>query len=716
MIAEAGSVWDALTVALNPAFERPRLRPGLVARRLTSARGKPYLILKNETTRTYLRVAPDEYFLIGLIDGERTLKDLVMAYFMEHRAFAFDRISNLITQLRQHLFLEELPRDAWSGLAGQLDRGTPAERAARILHSFVYRELPFEGFDGALTALYRHAARVLFTRPVRTLILLLAILGVVLTSGALLASGRDPLRITGSSSAALASFLLISLVLLPAHEFAHALAVKSYAREVHRGGMLVFYGLPAFFVDSSDIWMEPLRARLVVSAAGVIAVSAIGGLAMLGVILLPAAASSTFLFQIAVAGLLSNLWNLIPLVETDGYYLLLDWLDLPLLRSRSFAFIRNDLPRKLRARERFNREERIFGIFGALALAYSIYAVTWGVYFWLARLQPVIADAWTSGEIVMQVVLVLAGVTIAISVGLALAQRLEQGLTSIGRGVARRRATRAASRARDRLDARELVNALPFLFQVPPVERNRLAGLFRPMRFRPGTYVVREGHTGDTFFVVRRGIAEVVRLDAQGWPQLMGVVRRGDAFGELALLYRQPRLASVRARTDLELLALDKSAFEAVIAPAMEAYGITRRWIEDRSELGRVPLFSDVGSAGLDALLRSLQPEERPAGAVVVREGDPGDAFYVIRSGRVRVSNAANGPLAELGAGAYFGEMALSSDTPRNATVEAIEPVRLWALRREAFDRLLLQQLGLGETLANEAARRSRRSVPDTLT
>jgi putative peptide zinc metalloprotease protein len=51
-----------------------------------------------------------------------------------------------------------------------------------------------------------------------------------------------------------------------------------------------------------------------------------------------------------------------PLLELDGYYMLVDWLEIPLLRSRAFAFVRSDLWRKLRARQPFDREERIFAV------------------------------------------------------------------------------------------------------------------------------------------------------------------------------------------------------------------------------------------------------------------------------------------------------------------------------------------------------------------
>ena len=80
----------------------------------------------------------------------------------------------------------------------------------------------------------------------------------------------------------------------------------------------------------------------------------------------------------------------------------------------------------------------------------------------------------------------------------------------------------------------------------------------------------------------------------------------------------------------------------------------------------------------------SFAPEE-----TIVRQGEIGDKFYVIESGSVEVSGIKEGvPFAgiALGVGDFFGEVALLTGTPRNATVVAREPVTLFTLAKEHFD------------------------------
>ena len=100
--------------------------------------------------------------------------------------------------------------------------------------------------------------------------------------------------------------------------------------------------------------------------------------------------------------------------------------------------------------------------------------------------------------------------------------------------------------------------------------------------------------------------------------------------------------------------------------------------------LRTMPLFRPLPATTIDELALSLIPVHAAAGTEIVREGDPGDRFYVIESGEVDVSLDGE-HVGTMGAGDHFGEIALLRDVPRTATVTAKSEVSLRALERDEF-------------------------------
>jgi MFS family permease len=100
--------------------------------------------------------------------------------------------------------------------------------------------------------------------------------------------------------------------------------------------------------------------------------------------------------------------------------------------------------------------------------------------------------------------------------------------------------------------------------------------------------------------------------------------------------------------------------------------------------LGSVPIFAPLPGGTLEHLAGRLVPLRLEAGTMIVREGDPGDRFYIVAEGEVDVSHD-GAFVSSLSEGGYFGEIALIRDIPRTATVTARTPVVLYALDREDF-------------------------------
>ena len=107
------------------------------------------------------------------------------------------------------------------------------------------------------------------------------------------------------------------------------------------------------------------------------------------------------------------------------------------------------------------------------------------------------------------------------------------------------------------------------------------------------------------------------------------------------------------------------------------------------TELARVGLFGSLPGETLGKLADRMRRDEVAAGTVIVREGDPGDLFYVLLSGVAGVSQSALGERRILKAGEFFGEVALTMRVPRTATVTAMTPCVVASCDEETFDELV---------------------------
>jgi CRP-like cAMP-binding protein len=107
------------------------------------------------------------------------------------------------------------------------------------------------------------------------------------------------------------------------------------------------------------------------------------------------------------------------------------------------------------------------------------------------------------------------------------------------------------------------------------------------------------------------------------------------------------------------------------------------------TELARVGLFASLPGETLAKLADRMQRDEVAAGTVLVREGEPGDRFYVLLSGIASVTQSSLGDRQALRAGEFFGEVALAMRVPRTATVTAMTPCVVASCDVATFDELL---------------------------
>jgi CRP-like cAMP-binding protein len=107
------------------------------------------------------------------------------------------------------------------------------------------------------------------------------------------------------------------------------------------------------------------------------------------------------------------------------------------------------------------------------------------------------------------------------------------------------------------------------------------------------------------------------------------------------------------------------------------------------TELARVGLFADLAGEKLTKLADRMQREDVTSGTVMIREGEPGDRFFVLLSGVAAVSQSTLGERRILKAGEFFGEVALAMNIPRTATVTAMTPCVVASCDEATFDELV---------------------------
>jgi CRP-like cAMP-binding protein len=209
-------------------------------------------------------------------------------------------------------------------------------------------------------------------------------------------------------------------------------------------------------------------------------------------------------------------------------------------------------------------------------------------------------------------------------------------------------------------------------------------------------------------------LAGEILLRFQGGGTL--VVVGGSDETRQALNRRKERLSRARAITDVDLLVLDDELLDILATWDQVSASRGRELISSGpfslSSL-RGGMFAQLPPARIDELLRRFERVRVVRGESVIREGDEGDYYYVIESGRFQVGRLLGGAevvLAELKTGDAFGEEALVSEAKRNATVTALTDGQVLRLNRAHFNELLREPL-LRRVAFEEASEKVRRGA-----
>jgi CRP-like cAMP-binding protein len=214
-----------------------------------------------------------------------------------------------------------------------------------------------------------------------------------------------------------------------------------------------------------------------------------------------------------------------------------------------------------------------------------------------------------------------------------------------------------------------------------------------------GSYLFGEGDRDNRSIYLLDGVVNFI--DAHG--KVTGVVSAGTDPARYPLANQQPRITTARAATKSVIAAIDSTLLDVMLTLDQTAetgsVDIFANSEEDwMTRMLQSEAFSRMPPADIQRLIQSLQPVNAYAGDTIVRQGDEGDYFYIVREGKCSVTRLASGegwdvPLAELGPGDCFGEDALVSDAKRNATITMLSDGLLMRLSKHQFVEILKKPL-----------------------
>lgn len=272
----------------------------------------------------------------------------------------------------------------------------------------------------------------------------------------------------------------------------------------------------------------------------------------------------------------------------------------------------------------------------------------------------------------------------------------------------------------------QVLEHVPLLAKFSDDERAKLGGVLEEKNYHDKEIIIKQGDMGHGFYIIIEGGAVVSRFnehDAKKEEAVVGLLKKGDYFGEAALINESRRMATVTAQGETTCFYLDRYAFSMlfseerlhvqfakrnaisaeIIGDPAKRYSTvapinaikdkdprTRKLIMDAVQKNL--LFEGLTLEHKNMIIDSMWRTEVKDGTSIIEQGDRGDNLYVVEHGSFDIfvkTGDKTRKVAMRGPGTCFGELALMYNSPRAATVTATSDSVIWAVDRFTFRRIL---------------------------
>ena len=249
---------------------------------------------------------------------------------------------------------------------------------------------------------------------------------------------------------------------------------------------------------------------------------------------------------------------------------------------------------------------------------------------------------------------------------------------------------------------------IPLLSDLNSDELVEVVNSLKHLSFAMGEMICRAGDEGTSIYVIVSGSVKIFIEGIAGEKIEIAQLKEGDFFGEAGFFAGGKRQASVMAMDDSELLEITKTDFERIVESYPRVGEVLEEFYRKRildKLLAVSPLFSMLKDMDRKDLLKAFKLRNFNEGDTVIREGDAGDALFIIKSGRAKVSTSdpesGHVALGELKEGDFFGEVSLVTGKPRTATVTAASNLELMELSKSDLKKCIDKYPKVEEVLKN---------------
>ncbi|MFY9531851.1 MAG: HlyD family efflux transporter periplasmic adaptor subunit [Candidatus Acidiferrales bacterium] len=596
-----------VAAVLAKGLRRPKLRADLRISEQTIAGAKTYVIKIPETS-IYNRYGAYEYELLTLCDGGRTPSEIASEMSQRHpeRAVAEKTVLEFFDTMEPGMWEQSLGEKNLALLERIRD-----ERKNRVNRSNLL-QITFSAWDPDKTL-----ARLdpylgwIFTRQFVVFSVSLFVLTAILWATDWTRISEDTGKFYDLSSktpADLVVYWVLLLALGGIHEFGHGLSCKHFGGEVHQMGFMLIYFAPAFYTDTTDVYLfDRTSKREWVIFAGIWVELVICGLATLvWYFATPGSALSTFAYQVVLfSGFMGLVFNLDPFIKADGYYALSQYLHMESLREESFAYLRACFERYILQRDVelptvTQRQRRIFLTYGVAAYVYSV-ALLALVSIWLKNTLTGSFDVW--------------GYPIgALLIFFMFRKRIREATPAVRAWILRRREEYMAWKV---TRAQQLgAAAIAFLLVVPPM----------PSRVS-SDFVLEPGDRAEIRAAVPGQISEVRVRQGESVPKgaVVAILHNPEIEARTAILEQELALAEGRVRA-----AESRASSDEIAKAASEATRLREDLSVAQTRLGGLTVL-----APFEGLVATPQMEQRVG--EYVSEGDTLLSLVNRRTMRARI-------------------------------------------------------------------------------